>query len=871
MSARKHLAQFWTAYLVLVIALLATGSVFAWAQHVILRDQQVRFDQAAGKFRHTIELYFSAYLNILNGLTGFYAHDKLPTAQEFRIFLEAQGLRSTHFGVFDVGYIGRVQPEDRAAILEQARQQGVPAEALPRFHEGPEEDYLLLHWDNFKPTTTPHLALHLFREPDRLEAMHRARDLGEVACTARLTVYTGNGEVAPNGFILYAPIYRTGLTPTSEAARRAELKGFTSMSFFVPECWGNVYRLAGEPGIDFEVYDGRHMRPETLWFDSDQTVRGAEGAAVASPPRYAHSQAVGGLGREWTFYCASLPTFEAASGIRISWLILVSGLGVSMALFLLSCTQTRNRLRAERLARELRESGEHIAAERERLAVTLSSIGDGVIAIDRQGLLVLMNRAAESQTGWPQTAACGRPLAEVLQLEDPSTHTPLPCPVADVLDSGQPWQSRNPSLLRGRERPGPTVLIQVSPMRDTLGGVAGAVLVLQDVTERQHLLQERLRSSRLESVGVLAGGIAHDFNNILTAIVGNVSLAVLDAPDQGDQRTALREAELACHRARELTQQLLTFAKGGTPIRTTARLDSVIRESARFATHGSTARCEGQLPDDLWPVEADKGQISQVIQNIVINAAQAMPEGGVIRIGARNVTLATGNTLDLREGRYVKLTIEDQGTGIRPEHLDKIFDPYFSTKQRGSGLGLATSYSIVKQHDGSIEVESTLGVGSRFHVYLPASDRPAPASPSPADPPPSSCRGRILVMDDEESVLNLLSRMLEKLGYEVLTARDGAEAVRVLAGDRAEGRVMDAAILDLTVPGAMGGEQALKQLRALDPNLKALVSSGYSSAPVMANFREFGFQAVVPKPYGVETLAAALAEVLSPGPSTPLA
>jgi two-component system, cell cycle sensor histidine kinase and response regulator CckA len=364
---------------------------------------------------------------------------------------------------------------------------------------------------------------------------------------------------------------------------------------------------------------------------------------------------------------------------------------------------------------------------------------------------------------------------------------------------------------------------------------------------------------------VLAGGIAHDFNNLLTAIMGNVSMASAEAGDRAELRQFLHEADLACARARDLTQQLLTFSKGGAPIRKTALLRDVIHDSARFATHGSNARCECQLPADMWPVEADTGQISQVIQNIVINATQAMPEGGTIQIACRNIPAGDGIKLGLGPGRYVRISIQDQGSGIRPEHLAKIFDPYFSTKQRGSGLGLATVYSIVKRHEGTIKVHSQLGKGACFDIYLPASDH-LPAIPSQSMPATRfSGSGHVLVMDDEQPVLKLVVKMLAKLGCQPLSAQDGAEAVRLYAEAKAQGRIIDAVILDLTVPGGMGGRQALKQMQAIDPAVKAIVSSGFSNDPIMAQYRDYGFAAVVPKPYGLDSLAAVLGEVLGAG------
>jgi CheY-like chemotaxis protein/two-component sensor histidine kinase len=375
-----------------------------------------------------------------------------------------------------------------------------------------------------------------------------------------------------------------------------------------------------------------------------------------------------------------------------------------------------------------------------------------------------------------------------------------------------------------------------------------------------------MRSTRLESVGVLAGGIAHDFNNILTAVMGNLALAQLDLLPDSPAARSVRSAEKAALRARDLTQQLLSFAKGGDPVRAAIQLEAIVREMATFALHGSQVKAHYDLAPDLWPADADKGQIGRVVQNLVINAVQAMPHGGSLRITARNDPHPEPDQPGLAPGNYIQIAISDSGEGIRPDHLQKIFDPYFTTKQTGTGLGLAAVYSIIKKHRGHIEVESQVGQGTTFRFWLPAL-REVRAASADTRSPWSSGReapiaGRVLFMDDEASIRDMAGALLRRFGLTVDCVEDGAGAVEKYRAALAEGRRYDLVIMDRTIPGGMGGLAALGKLREIDPHVRAVVSSGYSSDPVLANFRQHGFAAMVAKPYEVGEIARVLREVL---------
>ncbi|MEW6600905.1 MAG: ATP-binding protein [Nitrospirota bacterium] len=386
--------------------------------------------------------------------------------------------------------------------------------------------------------------------------------------------------------------------------------------------------------------------------------------------------------------------------------------------------------------------------------------------------------------------------------------------------------------------------------------------VASDITERKSLEEERQRSHKLESVGILAGGIAHDFNNLLTAILNNIHIAKRNIDRSGTAYSRLEQSEKVVARASDLTRQLLTFSKGGAPVKHSTSISEIIRESAAFTLRGSAVRCDFDMIDDLWPVEVDAGQISQVFQNLIINADQAMSEGGIIRIAAQNVIVPAKTELPLEEGQYVKITIRDEGSGIPEEDLKNIFDPYFTTKEMGRGLGLTIVFSIIKNHKGHISVESEPGRGATFIIHLPAAEGKPPSMLSFGEEPLSG-EGKILIMDDDDMVRISIGEIMSAIGYKVEQARDGQAAVDLYkkAADSAE--PFNAVILDLTVPGGMGGEEAIKILRTIDPDVKAIVSSGYADNHVMANFREYGFSGVVTKPYRPEDLNALLSRLLN--------
>ncbi|MDX2480796.1 MAG: cache domain-containing protein [Desulfuromusa sp.] len=492
--------------------------------------------------------------------------------------------------------------------------------------------------------------------------------------------------------------------------------------------------------------------------------------------------------------------------------------------------------------------------EREQLLVTLYSIVDGVITTDTEGRVELMNHVAESLTGWTQSDASGRLLDEVFCLQSEEQFT------ASFFASAQR------ALLIAKDGREYQISAANAPLCAIKGVVRGQVVVFRDETERLKTEEELFNARKLESVGLLAGGIAHDFNNILAGVFGNIELAKRKIPEDHAAYTYLHVAHQALERATNLTKQLLTFAKGGDPLLEAVSAEQVIDAVVRFNLSGSQIGFEIDFPENLWPVKADKGQFGQVFANLTINAKQAMPTGGTLRVSAENISVPADATLNMLPGDYVKFMVCDDGIGMSADILDKIFDPYFSSKQAGSGLGLATVRSIIEKHKGQIAVVSELGKGSTFTIFLPAEKTSHSATIDHVSTNvinPSEGGGNILVVDDEEMVRKLLKEMLVISGYRVDTADEGGLARDKYLAAKDSENPYDLVIMDLTIPGGMGGKEAVEEILKIDPHAKIIAASGYSTDPIMAKYHDYGFKGRVLKPFRLEDLVNEISRVLN--------
>lgn len=489
-----------------------------------------------------------------------------------------------------------------------------------------------------------------------------------------------------------------------------------------------------------------------------------------------------------------------------------------------------------------------LSAEKERLAVTLRSIGDGVITTDMNGNVVLINNVAEQLTGWKQDEAQGQSLASVFTIIHEITRHPCENPVERVLSTGNVIELANHTVLISRDGTERIIADSGAPIKDKDGHTIGVVLVFRDMTEKQRFLEITQNSQKLESLGILAGGIAHDFNNLLGGIYGYIDMVAGEPAESERVSQYLSKAMSTIDRARDLTRQLLTFAKGGAPVKKVEKVFPFVQETAQFASSGSNVTCNFDVPGDLWSCNYDNNQFGQVIDNLVINAIQAMPMGGAIEVAARNITLEEKEHPVLPKGDYVRISIKDSGIGIPREMLSRIFDPFFTTKSKGHGLGLATCYSIMNRHGGCIDVDSDPGKGSVFHVYLPAA-KAVSASIVKKTSGQHKGSGTFLVMDDEEVMREILANMIKAFGYDVVCMDNGNDAIEYFATEFKTKRPISGMIFDLTVPGGMGGMEAVAEVRKIDSKTPAFVASGYADGPVMKNPAEYGFTASICKPF----------------------
>jgi len=391
---------------------------------------------------------------------------------------------------------------------------------------------------------------------------------------------------------------------------------------------------------------------------------------------------------------------------------------------------------------------------------------------------------------------------------------------------------------------------------------------VQDITDLKKREDELIKAQKLDSIGLLAGGIAHDFNNYLQGIMGYILLAQASADD--GVKKLLKEAEKLIFQSKDLSSGLITFSKGGDPIRKTILISQLIKDSVLLVTSASRFDCQIAVPDSLWPVDADKGQLGQVFSNLAINAKQAMPNGGEINASAKNIEIDNRTQLPLNEGKYVRVTIKDQGTGISHEDIQKIFDPYFTTKKSGNGLGLSTCFSIIKKHGGHISVESEPGVGTTFCIYLPASmkiigktQEPGVAKTESTGATSTDSKGKILVMDDEQTFRTVIGEHLKRLKYDVELAEDGNTAISLYKEAFRSQKPFNAVVMDLIVPNGMGGKEAVEELLKTDPDARAIITSCYVNDTTMSEYKKFGFRSALSKPYEISELDELLQKVIT--------
>jgi len=509
--------------------------------------------------------------------------------------------------------------------------------------------------------------------------------------------------------------------------------------------------------------------------------------------------------------------------------------------------------------RKMAESS--LAYEKEQLSTTLRSIGDGVIVADENRNILLFNKAAETILETKAYKTYGQLVSSVFSVRNIINLKTIN-PLEMVLQTGVNYLPENDFLLQTASGSEKIITLSAAPILDSEGKVNGGVLSFRDVSERIRLQEEINKSQKLESIGLLAGGIAHDFNNYLTGILGNISLVKFKAESGEVFYQLLVEAEKAALRAKDLTLQLLTFAKGGAPVKEHISIEALIKDSAEFVLRGSQSACAYSFQPDLWTAVIDKGQVSQVIQNVIMNSSQAMKEGGRINVKVENYTISNSNHIWLEDGQYLKIEIADNGPGISEEHLKKIFEPYFTTKDQNHGLGLSICHSIVRRHGGDIEVSSELGQGAVFTVYLPATQQKVER----IEKAKVNFKGngeKILFMDDEEMLREFAANLFASFGYHCDCFADGASAIEAFKAAMEQNSPYNLVVTDLTVPGGVGGEVVIQEILKSDPAAKVIVSSGYSTHPIMSNYQSYGFKGVILKPFEIDKFFLIVKEILA--------
>ncbi|UYP45731.1 Sensor histidine kinase RcsC [Candidatus Lokiarchaeum ossiferum] len=513
---------------------------------------------------------------------------------------------------------------------------------------------------------------------------------------------------------------------------------------------------------------------------------------------------------------------------------------------------------------------QQLASEKENLAVTLRNIGEGVITINRYGKILIFNEMAEEITNHSYEEAIGKNILDILPLNLATQKGTAMNLLTKALSLHSREKYQGTSILKMSGGSQKIIDYSIAPINNGEQGNIGYVIAFRDISIQRRLEEELNRNQSIESIGLLAGGIAHDFNNILTAILGNITLAKMEAEENTDLLESLQDAEKGANQAQRLTNQLLTFSKGGAPIKEVASTENLIKEAARFSLHGSSIGVEFDIENEIWNINVDKGQFGQVMQNIVLNAVQAMDGKGIIKISATNYEIIQDQKF-LHEGKYVNIRIQDTGIGISAENLPKIFDLYFSTKKgqnfhAGNGLGLPVSRSIIKKHGGTIDVESEEGMGTTFSFFFPAIEPNGKSIKKQKQDltvkNQNSNQRKILVLEDEPLVTKVLATMLRKLNYVSDFTTEGDITIKKYFQKLKENDPYDVLILDLTIPGALGGLDTFNALKKIDPNLKAIVSSGYATGNIMSHYEEFGFKGMLVKPYTIGELKEVLLNVL---------
>ncbi len=868
-----------------------------------IETARMEFVQQAEIMARSVEETIDLKIDIVHSIVSLFQIGREITRDQFRDFVQNTFDRHPDLRGFSWNVV--VDREERSQLEQAAAEEGYPDFRITEVDDrkelveaGERSEYVVVFFIEPYEGNEAALGFDLKSDPVRARALALAHQSRSVVATQPV-ILVQDKEQKP-GFLFFAPIYRpNSLSPEAIESDRPD--SYVSAVFQAEPFVDRILRPFSRMGISAKIQDSSAPTETAVIYGEAKT---EEFAKPDLELTFSRELAVGG--QVWQLEFWSNERYHHRD-FREAWSMLTGGLFLTSLLgILLFVIASRNALteqavvkrtaalrrsnrslrteiaqrrkaeealefareelevRVEKRTADLVRANENLRTEiRERERVEFSLVSSekrfraifdastiGIAIADSRGIFLEANDYVHKMLGYEAGELVGKGFADISAGKD------VKAAIGDLRQIREGGKITLQGERRYECRDGRFVWALVRSTAIFQGERLQYVLsVIEDVTMRKRMEEEFSKAEKLDSIGVLAGGIAHDFNNLLTAISGNLELA--KRKDSSSTRPFLNEALKASRRAAQLTRQLLTFSKGGAPLTKPVDLLELVRECTAFALRGSKSCCQFQVSDELWPAAVDTSQISQVISNLIINADQAMPQGGHVIVGMRNLQVEAHNGVMLEPGRFIEISIADHGVGIPAENRSRIFDPYFTTKQGGSGLGLATAYSVIKRHQGHIAVESEPGEGTKFRVYLPATSEVIERSRVQTPKPVSIRKGRILVMDDDRRVRRLMMRFLSTLGYEVEIAPDGQEAIRLFAAALRRRKPFHVVILDLTVPGGMGGRETIARLKELS-DVRALVSSGYSEDRVLSDFREYGFGGAVIKPFRLADVGRAI-------------
>ena len=902
--------------LLLAFFLLTSLLITGWAALRVKAqtDENVKreFTFVCSEINDKIIDRFLAHAQLLRSAEAYFASSDCVSRQEWQSFCAHQGVDHFLQGIQGLGFALLIPRENVARHIQETR-----AEGFPEYHvrpEGERELYsAIIYIEPFAGRNLRAFGYDMLTEPVRRVAMEQARDLNGAVLSGKVLLVQETEQDVQAGTLMYLPVYGKNMPIETVDQRRAAIKGWVYSPYRMTDLMNGILGradLKNERRIHLKVFDGELATPAALLYDSQP----AAAQPAETEARLNFQRRVVVAERPWTL---RFTMTDRSDSYGLVWLVLLGGTAISLLLagFIFSLLNTEfkarqlalqltqnlsnlyaelekrveerttdlatSRLEALNLMEEavkahhvLEEVNQQLNQEMEAHQKVLQELKRSEIRYRNYFELPLHGRAITSpEKGWIEVndrlcTMLGYSREELLQMSWSEMTYPDDLPIDieqfERMRSGKIDQYQLEKRFVRKDGTVRWINLAVGCVRSPDGKVEYFTAVLEDITERKRFESELHKVQKLTSLGTLAGGIAHDFNNIMMGLFGNIALTKDELPPDHPARKSLEDAEKCMNRSVRLTKQLLTFAKGGDPVKEDVSLAALVEESTKFDLSGSNVLLVYQKAADLWLAKADKGQIQQVLSNLTINARQAMPVGGHLYITLQNADLRSAALPGLTAGKYIRITFRDEGTGIDPKHMNRLFDPYFTTKSAGHGLGLATAYSIITKHGGHIDVESELGNGTTFTIYLPASEQQAlPQNRSAAAVTlPLKPGARILVLDDEKCILMIAVRWLKKSGYVTETAETGQQAIAMYQQALKAGNPFDVIILDLTIPGGIGGLEVLKQLQVIDPHVKALVSSGYAEGAVMSKYASYGFTGAIAKPYTESELLEVLRRVL---------